>query len=38
MATNGDLVDRAVTILDAQNYNVLTPAQVRDNLQLTRHG
>ena len=38
LATNGDLVERAVTILDAQNYNVLTPAQVRDNLQLTKHG
>ena len=38
LATNGDLVERAVTILEAQNYNVLTPAQVRDNLQLTKHG
>jgi uncharacterized protein (DUF849 family) len=37
MASNGDLVERAVTILDAQNYNILTPAQVRDNLQLTKH-
>ncbi|MDW3177178.1 MAG: 3-keto-5-aminohexanoate cleavage protein [Acidimicrobiia bacterium] len=38
MATNGDLVERAVTILDAQNYNILTPAQVRENLDLTKHG
>ena len=38
LASNGDLVDRAVTILEAQNYHVLTPAQVRDNLQLTKHG
>ena len=38
LASNGDLVERAVTILEAQNYNVLTPAQVRDNLQLTNHG
>ena len=38
LATNGDLVERAVTILEAQNYNVLTPAQVRDNLDLTKHG
>lgn len=38
LASNGDLVDRARTILEAQNYNVLTPAQVRDNLQLTKHG
>jgi uncharacterized protein (DUF849 family) len=37
-ATNGDLVERAVTILEAQNYAVLTPAQVRDNLALTKHG
>ncbi len=37
LATNGDLVERAATILEAQNYNLLTPAQVRDNLQLTKH-
>ena len=37
LASNGDLVERAVTILEAQNYNVLTPAQVRENLQLTKH-
>lgn len=37
LASNGDLVARAKTILDAQNYTVLTPAQVRDNLQLTKH-
>ena len=38
LATNGDLVERAVTILETQNYNVLTPAQVRENLDLTKHG
>ncbi len=38
LASNGDLVERAVTILEAQNYNVLTPAQVRENLDLTKHG
>lgn len=38
LATNGGLVERAVTILEAQNYNVLGPEQVRDNLKLTRHG
>lgn len=37
LASNGDLVDRAVTILEAQNYHVLTPAEVRDNLKLTKH-
>jgi uncharacterized protein (DUF849 family) len=37
LASNGDLVERAVTILESQNYTVLTPAQVRDNLELTRH-
>ncbi|MGB3734328.1 MAG: 3-keto-5-aminohexanoate cleavage protein [Ilumatobacter sp.] len=37
LASNGDLVTRAKTILDAQNYTVLTPAQVRENLQLTKH-
>lgn len=38
LATNADLVERATTILHAQNYTVLTPEQVRDNLQLTKHG
>ncbi len=38
LASNGDLVERAVSILTAQNYNILTPRQVRDNLQLTKHG
>ncbi len=37
LATNGDLVERAVTILEAQNYNILGPAEVRENLQLTKH-
>ncbi len=38
LASNGQLVERAVEILEAQNYTVLSPGQVRDNLQLTRHG
>ena len=38
LASNGDLVGRAGTILEAQNYNLLTPAQVRENLSLTKHG
>jgi len=38
LATNGDLVTRAVAILEAQNYTVLGPQQVRDNLKLTAHG
>ncbi len=38
LASNGDLVERAATILGAQNYNILTPAQVRENLNLTKHG
>ena len=37
LASNGDLVTRARTILEAQNYTLLTPAQVRENLQLTKH-
>jgi uncharacterized protein (DUF849 family) len=37
LASNGDLVERAATILHAQNYTILTPAQVRENLQLTKH-
>ncbi len=38
LASNGDLVGRAVTILEAQNYTILGPAEVRDNLRLTKHG
>jgi len=34
LATNGDLVDRAVQILQAQNYNILGPSEVRENLKL----
>lgn len=37
-ATNGDLVARAVTILEAMNVRVLGPDEVRERLQLTRHG
>lgn len=37
MASNGDLVERAATILEAQNYHVLTAAEMRDNLKLTKH-
>ena len=37
-ASNGDLVERAHTILEAQNYHVLSAAEVRDNLQLVKHG
>jgi len=38
LASNGDLVERAATILTAQNYNLLSAEQVRENLQLTKHG
>jgi len=36
-ATNGALVERAVTILEAMNARVLSPAEVRERLRLTRH-
>ena len=36
-ATNGDLVTRAVTILEAMNVRVLGPAEVRERLQLAVH-
>jgi len=36
LATNGQLVERAVTILSAMNVNILTPAQVRDKLKLMK--
>jgi 3-dehydrocarnitine:acetyl-CoA trimethylamine transferase len=37
-ATNAQLVERAVTILEAMNVRVLGPAEVRDKLALVRHG
>jgi uncharacterized protein (DUF849 family) len=36
LATNGELVTRAVELLQAQNYRILTPDEVRDNLDLKR--
>lgn len=36
LATNGELVERAVRILEAMNVRVLGPAEVRDKLQLRR--
>ena len=38
LATNGQLVERAVTILEAMNVRVLGPDEVRDRLALVRHG
>jgi uncharacterized protein (DUF849 family) len=38
LATNAQLVERAVTILEAMNARVLGPAEVRDRLRLVRHG
>ena len=35
-ATNGALVERAVTILEAMNVRVLGPTEVRDRLRLTK--
>jgi uncharacterized protein (DUF849 family) len=37
-ATNGALVERAVTILESMNVRVLGPDEVRDHLQLTKRG
>jgi uncharacterized protein (DUF849 family) len=37
-ATNGQLVERAVTILEAMGARVLGPAEVRERLALVRHG
>jgi uncharacterized protein (DUF849 family) len=37
-ARNGDLVERAVTILEAMNVRVLGPAEVRERLSLRGHG
>jgi uncharacterized protein (DUF849 family) len=38
LATNGQLVERAVTILEAMNARVLSPDDVRTKLGLRRHG
>ena len=38
MATNGELVERAVTILEAMNVKVLGPDEVRAKLKLTKRG
>jgi uncharacterized protein (DUF849 family) len=38
LATNADLVGRAVTILEAMNARVLGPHEVREKLRLRRHG
>jgi uncharacterized protein (DUF849 family) len=37
LASNGDLVERAVAILEAMNVRVLGPADVRERLTLTKH-
>ena len=36
LASNGDLVERARTILEAMNARVLSPGEVRDKLALTK--
>jgi uncharacterized protein (DUF849 family) len=38
LASNGDLVGRAKTLLEAMNVRVMTPAEVRDKLGLVKHG
>jgi uncharacterized protein (DUF849 family) len=37
LASNGELVERAVAILHAMGVRVLGPAEVRDRLALTKH-
>jgi uncharacterized protein (DUF849 family) len=37
LATNAQLVSRAVTILESMNVSVMSPSDVRAKLQLTRH-
>jgi uncharacterized protein (DUF849 family) len=38
LATNAQLVERAVTILEAMNVRILGPDEVRERLALVRHG
>ncbi|MFM9121106.1 MAG: 3-keto-5-aminohexanoate cleavage protein, partial [Acidimicrobiaceae bacterium] len=37
LATNADLVERAVKILENMNVNVIGPQDVRNKLKLTKH-
>ncbi len=37
LATNGQLVERAVKILDNMNVSVMSPQEVRSKLKLTKH-
>ena len=38
LATNADLVERAVTILGGMNVGIMSADEVREKMQLTRHG
>jgi uncharacterized protein (DUF849 family) len=38
LATNAQLVHRAVTLLEAMNVSIMKPSDVRAKLQLTKHG
>ncbi len=38
LATNGQLVERAATLLEAMNVRVIGPAEVREQLGLVKHG
>jgi uncharacterized protein (DUF849 family) len=38
LATNGQLVERAVSILDSMNVRILGPDEVRTKLKLARRG
>jgi uncharacterized protein (DUF849 family) len=38
LASNGQLVDRAKTLLEAMNVRVMGPQEVRDQLGLVKHG
>ena len=37
LASNADLVERAVKILENMNVNVIGPQDVRNTLKLTKH-
>jgi uncharacterized protein (DUF849 family) len=38
LASNGQLVERAVTILESMNVRVMGPDEVRDKLRLPKRG
>ena len=37
LATNAQLVEKAIRIVDELGYSIMTPAETREKLKLTKH-